>query len=79
MRTIGTAKIRRSPGIPRYHSVSVAQTSPTEGTIAYKKGGKTIVTAKTSVSKDGKTMTVTTTGTNPMGQAMNNVAIYTKL
>ncbi len=65
-------------GNPAYDTVSVAQTSPTEGTISYKKGGKTIVTAKTSVSKDGKTMTVTTTGTDPMGQAMNNVALYTK-
>ena len=65
-------------GNPSYDTVSVAQTSPTEGTISYKKGGKTIVTAKTSVSKDGKTMTVTTTGTDPTGQAMNNVALYTK-
>jgi hypothetical protein len=66
-------------GNPAYDAVSVAQTSPTEGTISYKKGGKTIVTAKTSVSKDGKTLTVTTTGTDPMGQAMNNVAVYTKM
>ena len=79
MRTIATARTRRSPATPRTTAVSVAQTSPTEGTISYKKGGKTIVTAKTSVSKDGKTLTVTTTGTDPMGQAMNNVAIYTKM
>lgn len=65
-------------GNPAYDTVSVNQTSPTEGTITYKKGGKTIATTKTMVSKDGKTMTVTTTGTDPMGQAMNNVALYTK-
>ena len=65
-------------GNPAYDAVMVAQNSPTEGTITYKKGGKTIATAKTSLSKDGKTLTVTTTGTDPMGQAMNNVALYTK-
>ena len=65
-------------GNPAYDTVSVAQISPTEGTITYKKGGKTIATAKTSLSKDGKTLTVTTTGTDPAGQAMNNVALYTK-
>ena len=65
-------------GNPSYDTVSVNQTSPTEGTITYKKGGKTIATAKTMVSKDGKTLTVTTTGTDPTGQAMNNVALYTK-
>ena len=65
-------------GNPAYDTVMVAQTSPTEGTITYKKGGKAIATAKTSLSKDGKTLTVTTTGTDPMGQAMNNVALYTR-
>jgi len=42
------------------------------------KGGKPSLTAKTSVSKDGKTLTVTTTGTNAAGQAVHNVAHYTK-
>ena len=65
-------------GHPAYDTVTVAQTSPTEGTITYKKGGKAVANAKTSLSKDGKTLTVTTTGTDPMGQAMNNVALYTK-
>ncbi len=46
-------------GNPDYDTAAVTQTSPTEGTIVYKKGGKAVVTAKTSVSKDGKTMTVT--------------------
>jgi len=65
-------------GHPAYDSVSITQDSPTEGTILYKKGGKTVVTAKTSVSKDGKMMTVTSTGTDPKGQAMHNVAHYMK-
>jgi hypothetical protein len=65
-------------GNPYYDAAAATQTSPTEGTIVYKKDGKTVVTAKTSVSKDGKTLTVTSTGTDPKGQAMHNVALYTK-
>jgi hypothetical protein len=65
-------------GNPNYDSANVTQNSPTEGTIVYKKGGKTIVTAKTSISKDGKSMTVTSTGTDPKGQAIHNVAHYTR-
>lgn len=65
-------------GNPGYDAVAITQTSPTEGTIVYKLGGKTAMTAKTSVSKDGKTLTVTYSGTDPKGQAISNVAVYTK-
>jgi hypothetical protein len=65
-------------GHPLYETASLTQTSPTEGTIVYKKAGKTVLTGKTSVSSDGKTLTVTQTGTDAKGQAVNNVGIYTK-
>lgn len=65
-------------GNPSYDAANVTQTSPTEGKIVYKKAGKAVVTSETSVSKDGKTMTVTTKGTDPKGQALNIVAHYTK-
>ena len=65
-------------GNPNFDAVSITQASPTEGTIVYKKGGKAAVTAKTSVSKDGKMLTVTSTGTDAKGQAIHNVAHYTK-
>lgn len=65
-------------GNPNYDTVNVTQTSPSDGTIAFKKGGKTIVTAKTSVSKDGKKLTVTYTGVNFDGQALNNVGVFLK-
>jgi len=42
----------------------------------WKKGGKTTVTSKTAVSKDGKTLTVNQTGTNAKGETVNNVAVY---
>ena len=41
-----------------------------------KKGGKTTTTQTSMVSKDGKTRTVTTKGTNGKGQTVHNVAIY---
>ena len=65
-------------GNPNYDAAAVTQTSPTEGTIEYKKGGKTVMTAKTVVAKDGKMLTVTSTGTGPKGEAVHNVAHYTK-
>jgi hypothetical protein len=43
-----------------------------------KKGGKVAQTLRRVVSKDGKTMTVTTKGTNAQGQAVNNVAVFEK-
>jgi len=42
----------------------------------WKKGGKAVVTAKVSVSKDGKTMTITQVGKDPKGVAISNVAVY---
>ncbi len=44
-------------GHPYYQAAAATQTSPTEGTIVYKAGGKAVVTVKTAVSKDGKTLT----------------------
>jgi hypothetical protein len=43
-----------------------------------KKGGKITTTQTAVVSSDGKTRTVTTTGTNPLGQTVNSVAVYDK-
>ena len=43
-----------------------------------KKGEKVVLTSTRVVSEDGKTMTVTTTGTNAQGQAMNNVTVWEK-
>ena len=42
----------------------------------WKKGGKVTVTAKVSVSTDGKILTVTQSGTDPKGAAVSSVAVY---
>ena len=44
----------------------------------WKKGNKVTIVAKVVVSKDGKTLTVTQTGTNAKGQAVNNVDVFDK-
>ena len=44
----------------------------------WKKGGKATVTAKAVVSKDGKTLTVTQTGTDSQGRTVNSTAVYSK-
>ena len=43
-----------------------------------RKGGQVTATQRNVVSADGKTRTVTTTGTTADGQKVNNVAVYEK-
>jgi hypothetical protein len=43
-----------------------------------KKGGKVTITQRNVLSTDGKTRTVTTTGTDAQGQKVNNVAVFEK-
>ena len=43
-----------------------------------KKGGKVFGTLTRVVSADGKSLTVTFKGTNPQGQAVNNVIVFDK-
>jgi hypothetical protein len=44
----------------------------------YKKAGKVTVTSTNVASKDGKTYTITSKGTNTLGQTVNTVAVYDK-
>ncbi len=44
----------------------------------WKKGGKATITAKVVVSKDGKTLTSTLTGTDSQGRTVNSTNIYHK-
>ena len=65
-------------GNPMFDVVTSTRESATAGTNVYKKGGKVVMTTKLAISSDGKTMTLTSTGTDPKGQAIHNVAVYTK-
>ncbi len=44
----------------------------------WKKAGKPTISAKAVVSADGKTMTITQTGMNAKGEAVNNTIVYNK-
>jgi hypothetical protein len=42
----------------------------------WKKGGKATVTSRVSVSPDGKTLTITHTGTDAQGKPVSGFAVY---
>jgi hypothetical protein len=65
-------------GNPNYDTAALTRLSAGSGTTVYKKGGKPVMTVKSSVSADGKTLTTTATGTNPAGQEVHNVSVYMK-
>jgi hypothetical protein len=46
--------------------------------ISYMKAGKVVQTATAVVSRDGKTETITSTGTDANGQPINNVTVWDK-
>ena len=47
-------------------------------TFTEKKGGKVVTSGRVVVSVDGKSRTVTATGTNEQGQKINTTAVYDK-
>jgi hypothetical protein len=68
----------RVTGSPDYESTSLKRIDTHQMEFTRKKGGKVVQTATASVSKDGKTRTITTTGTNAKGQKIHNVAVFEK-
>ena len=65
-------------GNPMFDTVTASRESANAGTNLYKQGGKLVITTKIAIAADGKSMTATSTGTDAKGQAVNNVAHYTK-
>jgi hypothetical protein len=65
-------------GNPMFETVTSTRDSANAGTNVYKKAGKVVMTTKVAIAADGKSMTVTSTGTNAQGQATHNVAHYNR-
>ena len=65
-------------GDPNYDMRSYSVIDPNTMDMTIKKGGKVVGTGKISVSKDGKSRTVTTKGVNAGDSAFNNFAVYDK-
>ena len=63
-------------GAPAYDTQSAKRIDANTIEATRKKGGKVVQNATTSVSKDGKTLTITTTGTDERGRKIHNVAVY---
>jgi len=64
-------------GSPDYDAVSSKRTGSTIDSTR-KKGGKAVQTVHSTISADGKTRTVTTSGTNAAGGKVDNVQVYDK-
>ena len=63
---------------PNADAVAVKRIDANTLELVNKKGGKVTTTQRNVVSPDGKTRTVTTTGTDPQGQKINNVGVFEK-
>lgn len=66
------------PGNPDADTASPKKIDDNSYDNTWKKGGKVTVVAKVVVSPDRKTVTITQTGTNAKGEAVNNTAVYNK-
>jgi hypothetical protein len=55
-------------------SLKRIDTHTTEFTL--KKAGKVVITGTRTISKDGKTITLTSKGTNARGQTLNDVEVF---
>lgn len=59
-------------------TISAKRTDPNHFVATLKKGGKVIGTSKVEVSKDGKTTTVDSTGTNAAGAKVHDLQVFDK-
>jgi hypothetical protein len=59
-------------------TISLTKTGPNSLDATLKKGGKVVLNGKSVISKDGKTRTLTSTGTNAAGEATKTTAVYDK-
>lgn len=63
-------------GSEDYDTVAVTRTGPNDSKSDFVKGGKVIGHLTRSISKDGKTMTITTDMTSAKGTHIHDVAVY---
>ena len=63
---------------PNADTIDVRRIGPRTLEAISKKGGKVTITQRNTLSADGKTRTVTTTGTDALGQKVHNIALFEK-
>lgn len=59
-------------------TIALKRTGPNTHDATLKKAGKVVLTGKAVISKDGKTRTLTTKGTNASGQPTSTKTVYDK-
>jgi hypothetical protein len=69
---------RVSGNNPNADMVALTRVNPNSVKLVSKKGGKVTTTQTSVVSSDGKTRTITTTGTDPQGHPVNTIVAYDK-
>ena len=63
-------------GNPDADTISMKKIDDRHGESTFKKGGKVTATNTRVLSADGKTLTITSKGTNAQGQARNDVQVF---
>ena len=63
-------------GSAEFDALAAKQVDESTIDTTLKRAGKAVATTSRALSKDKKTMTVTTKGTNRAGQAMHNVLVF---
>lgn len=63
-------------GSPDYDTVATRRIDAYTSETTRKKNGTVVQTVRRVLSRDGKTLTLTTTGTNARGDSINNVGVY---
>jgi len=61
-----------------FNAISMKRVNDHTAEATLKKDGKPVMTARRVISKDGKTLTITTSGTNAKGEKVRNVNVYDK-
>jgi len=65
-------------GSPIADALTLRRNNEREIDIVWKKDGKTALTGKSVISSDGRTTTLTQTGTDPQGRMVHNVIVSEK-
>jgi len=63
-------------GSPDYDTVATRRIDAYTSETTRKKNGKVVQTVRRELSRDGRTLTLTTTGSNARGDSIKNVGVY---
>ena len=71
-------KDRPQTGTPNADTLSLKRLNDSTVEFTQKKAGKVVVTGTRTISPDGKEMTITSKGTNALGQTIDDVEVFEK-